>query len=309
MEREKIPAEEQQRRYSELEKATSINLAYFYCCIVYDVPFAPGAIPGADVKNKWVEYLKNLARMPDHLDKEGKYRKFVDGKTDIRDLLRGGEDGLPGTPEQREIWGPGPNKHPYTTDDYEELDRTYKILSGDLEQAGGVSSKQEFILRRCAKRTLEMNLMENMGSYDKAMKLSKMIDTDMASEQLRKKDAKPIEDFRMDSWADALEKSGLTKDGKRCSPDEMFEILFRRPPQYPYTMDAAEQLILINENRMRNNDGHAELSVLPDNMRLHDDLGEFAPEQSAGEREAYEILGLVNMPPPGVGSGWEKEEN
>ena len=83
----------------------------------------------------------------------------------------------------------------------------------------------------------------------------------------------------------------------------MFEILFGHPPQYPYTKDAAEQLILINENRMRNNDGQGELSILPDGMRLHDSLGEFAQEQNAAEQEAYENLGLVKMPPPGSESG------
>ena len=63
-------------------------------------------------------------------------------------------------------------------------------------------------------------------------------------------------------------------------------------------MDAAEQMILINENRMRQNDGMPELVTLPDNMRLHDDLGEFAEEPNEREREAYAKLGLVKMPPP-----------
>lgn len=300
MEREKIPPEEQQRRYNELEKATTSALAYFYCCIVYDVPYDPQALPEQDGKFRWVEYLKNLAKIPRRLDKEGKYRKFVEGQTDILLLLEKEKDKLPGTPQQREIWGNGPKKYPYTQEDYDELDRTYKILSSDLEKAGGVSAKQEFVLRRCARRTLEMDRYEDMGAWDKSPKIQAAILKDLESEQLRKKDAKPIEDFQLDSWADSLEKAGLTKDGKRCSPDEMFAILFGRPPQYPYTKDAAEQMILINENRMRANDGMAELSFLPDNMRLHDDLHEFAEEQSEMELDAYENLGLVKMPPPGT---------
>ncbi len=319
MDRTTTPPAEQQARYNALEEATSTHLAYFYCCITYDVPFDPDAIPREETKNKWVEYLKALAQMPEHLDKKGKYLSFLDGQTDIMEVFGDTLDmgafraalevdkppkpKLPGTAEQRELWGPGPAKHPYTGEDYDEMDRTYKILSSDLEQAGAVSSKQEFTLRRCAKRTLEMDRMEKMGAYDKAMKISKLIDADLASEQLRKKDAKPVENFQLDSWADFLEKAGLTKNGKRCEPDEMFEILFGHPPQYPYTKDAAEQLILINENRMRNNDGQGELSILPDGMRLHDSLGEFAQEQNAAEQEAYENLGLVKMPPPGSESG------
>ena len=95
------------------------------------------------------------------------------------------------------------------------------------------------------------------------------------------------------------------KKGKRCSPDEMFQILFGRPPKYPYTKDAAEQMILICENRARINDGLPELSMLPDEMRLHDGLGEFAEEQSPREVEVYDKLGLVKMPPPGTIKGGE----
>ena len=77
----------------------------------------------------------------------------------------------------------------------------------------------------------------------------------------------------------------------------MFRILFGRPPKYPYTKDAVEQMILINENRMRSNDGLPELPVLPDDMRLEDTLEEFEEEHGSREQEAYEKLGLVKMPP------------
>lgn len=56
-------------------------------------------------------------------------------------------------------------------------------------------------------------------------------------------------------------------------------------------------MILINENRMRQNDGLPELTELPDEMRLEDNLGEFAEEPNEAEKEAYEKLGLVRMRP------------
>ena len=43
-------------------------------------------------------------------------------------------------------------------------------------------------------------------------------------------------------------------------------------------------MILINENRMRQNDGMPELSTLPDEMRIHDKLGEFASEPNECRR-------------------------
>ena len=39
--------------------------------------------------------------------------------------------------------------------------------------------------------------------------------------------------------------------------------------------------------------------MLPDEMRLTDELGEFAEEPNAAEIAVYDNLGLVKMPPPG----------
>ena len=96
---------------------------------------------------------------------------------------------------------------------------------------------------------------------------------------------------------DRLEKAGLLKNGKQCSPDEMFEILFHRRPKYSYTKDAAEQILLYMANTTRVNDGLSELPTLPPDMRLRDDLGEFAEEPDEQEKESYKELGIVKMPP------------
>lgn len=315
-EREKL--EEQQDRFDVFELTFGENLAYFYCCIQFDKPFDITAIPVDEPKHRWLAYLENLQEKRLDKDKYGTVFGFLDGLTDIEKIFGDISAGefqkavwadksaqKAGSERQRKVWGTGETVRPYSNEDYNELDRIYTILSADLENAGGVSAKQEMILRRCSARTLDMTRAEARGDYDKAAKISKLIDSDLASENLRKKDAKPVEDFRVDSWADSLEKAGLMKKGKRCSPDEMFQILFGRPPKYPYTKDAAEQMILICENRARINDGLPELSMLPDEMRLHDGLGEFAEEQSPGEVEVYDKLGLVKMPPPGTIKGGE----
>ena len=203
----------------------------------------------------------------------------------------------PGTKAQRKTWGSGATGKQYSTEDYNRLDELFSTYSARLVSAGGYDTQQEYILRLCCRMTMDMEKMLAAGQVDKAQKLNKMIQENLASENLRKKDAKPMEEFRLDSWADALEEAGLTKNGKRCDPDEMFRILFGRPPKYPYTKDAVEQMILINENRMRSNDGLPELPVLPDDMRLEDTLEEFEEEQGSREQEAYEKLGLVKMPP------------
>ena len=303
----------QQERYDAIARATSDSLALFYCCIEFDRPFDMLAVPKEpDVGEKWIAYLDNL-RLKKLDVRRGEPLGFLDGLTDITRIfgegLSAGEftkavgneksarNRKVGTAQQRKNWGENSAKNPYTSEDYDELDRIYEALASDLMAAGGVSVKQEFILRDCAKMTLDRDKMRAIGQYDKAAKLNKMVQDNLSSEGLRKRDAKPIDDLRIDGIVDRLEKAGLLKNGKQCSPDEMFEILFHRRPKYSYTKDAAEQILLYMANTTRVNDGLSELPTLPPDMRLRDDLGEFAEEPDEQEKESYKELGIVKMPP------------
>jgi hypothetical protein len=303
----------QQERYDAIARATSDSLALFYCCIEFDRPFDMLAVPKEpDVGEKWIAYLDNL-RVKKLDVRRGERLGFLDGLTDITKIfgegLTAGEftkavgneksarNRKIGTEKQRKNWGENSAKNPYTSEDYDELDRIYDALASDLMAAGGVSVKQEFILRDCAKMTLDRDKMRAIGQYDKAAKLNKMVQDNLSSEGLRKRDAKPIDDLRIDGIVDRLEKAGLLKNGKQCSPDEMFEILFHRRPKYSYTKDAAEQILLYMANTTRVNDGLSELPTLPPDMRLRDDLGEFAEEPDEQEKESYKELGIVKMPP------------
>ena len=303
----------QQERYDAIAHATSDSLALFYCCIAFDRPFDMLAVPKEpDVGEKWIAYLDNL-RLKKLDTRRGEPLGFLDGLTDITKIfgegLSAGEftkavgneksarNRKVGTAQQRKNWGENSAKNPYTSEDYDELDRIYEALASDLMAAGGVSVKQEFILRDCAKMTLDRDKMRAIGQYDKAAKLNKMVQDNLSSEGLRKRDAKPIDDLRIDGIVDRLEKAGLLKNGKQCSPDEMFEILFHRRPKYSYTKDAAEQILLYMANTTRVNDGLSELPTLPPDMRLRDDLGEFAEEPDEQEKETYKELGIVKMPP------------
>ena len=304
--------ESQQARYDAMARETSRSLALFYCCIAFDKPFDMLAVPKEpDVAENWIAYCDNL-RLKKLDTKRGEPLGFLDGLTDITKIfgegLSAGEftkavgneksarNRKIGTEKQRKAWGANSTKNPYTAEDYDELDRIYEALASDLMAAGGVSVKQEFILRDCAKMTLDRDKMRAIGQYDKAAKLNKMIQDNLSSEGLRKRDAKPIDDLRIDGIVDRLEKAGLLKNGKQCSPEEMFEILFHRRPKYAYTKDAAEQILLYMTNTTRTNDGLSELTTLPPEMRLHDELGEFAETPNEQEKETYRELGIVKMP-------------
>nr|DAG69048.1 MAG TPA: hypothetical protein [Caudoviricetes sp.] len=310
---EELTLSEQQKQYEEIARETSESLALFYCCIRFDVPFDMTAISREiGVKNKWIDYRDNLRTKG--LDRmRGQRLGFLDGLTDILNIFgerlgtgefskaigneKSARTRKAGTEKQRKAWGENSAKYPYTAEDYSELDRIYDALASDLMAAGGVSVKQEFILRDCAKMTLDRDKMRAIGQYDKAAKLNKMIQDNLSSEGLRKRDAKPIDEVRIDGIVDRLEKAGLLKNGKQCSPDEMFQILFHRRPKYAYTRDAAEQVLLYMANATRMNDGLPDLQTLPAGMRIHDDLNEFAEKPNGQERETYKELGIVKMPP------------
>lgn len=308
-----MDAEKQQAYYDQLNDAVGESLAYFYACIRFNKPFDMNALPASGSKNKWTAYCEKLAKKKLDRTPGGGELGFLDGLTDITKIFGEGlengnftkavsaeksaRDGRQGTKRQAADWGEGTGKMPYTSEDYNEFDRIYNALCADFGGEQAVSAKQQLILRNVAKWTKQMNDAAEMGAIDKAKKLSSMIQENLASENLRKKDTKPVEDLRLDNMVVALERAGLLKNGKPCEPDEAFRIFFGRPCKYPYTRDAADQMILINENRMRQNDGLPELTELPDEMRLEDELGEFAEEPNEAEKEAYEKLGLVRMRP------------
>ena len=304
----------QQMYYDSLSKVSTPSLAFFYCCIAFNVPFDMNAVPRDETpKSPWIEYLDNLRRKKLGTSKEGEALGFLDGLTDIckifgTDLKKGefskivgmersAREKKVGTVRQREDWGMRSDKQPYTQEDYDEMDRIYKALSADLISQGGLSSKQEYILRDCTKLELEKQKYIKAGNVNMAQKLNSMIQTNLASENLRKKDEKPIDDIRIDSLVDALEKKGYMKSGKLLPYPQLLEKLRGDTPKYPYTLDAADQMLLKIINAGRANDGIAELVELPDDMRLEDEAGEFAEIPSEREKLAYERLGLVRMPP------------
>lgn len=304
-----MDAEKQQAYYDQLNDAVGESLAYFYACIRFNKPFDMNALPASGSKNKWTAYCDKLAKKKLDRTPGGGELGFLDGLTDITKIFGEGlengnftkavsaeksaRDGRQGTKRQAADWGEGTGKMPYTSEDYNEFDRIYNALCADFGGEQAVSAKQQLILRNVAKWTKQMNDAAEMGAIDKAKKLSSMIQENLASENLRKKDTKPVEDLRLDGIVDRLEKAGLMKNGKQCTPDEAFQLIFGRPCKYTYTADAAEKMLLAIINQARINDGLPELVELPEDATIEDELGEFAEEPNEAEKEAYEKMGLL----------------
>ena len=204
--------------------------------------------------------------------------------------------------ELRKDWGAGSENRPYTEADYAELERMFGIYAERLMASGGPDAQQEYILRLCSRLNLDMNRYLNEGQIEKAQKLNKMIQDNLASENLRKKDEQPLEEFRIDGIIDALEKHGYVKDGKILPLKEVQRRLLEElgalggepSHKYAYTMDAADQMIQIIVNTMRANDGLPEYTGRNEGMTLDGNVAaEFAAQPNKNELKAYMGLQLT----------------
>lgn len=272
------------------------RVALFCICAASNVPYFPD-IPA----EKWQEY-KAAA-----LERGAKGRKryaagFTDGITSIDDVLDEGDDGME---EWRSVWGTGDERNPYTVRDYKRLDKLFETYSARLVSAGGYDAQQEYVLRSTCQDQLLAEKCRAKGTkegIDMYARLTKTIQENLSSENLRKKDEKPIENLRIDTLIDNLEKAGLVKDGKILALPDLQEQLLRRlgalggapSHKFPYTFDAADQMILAIRNCMAANSDLPEIDELPDNMRLDENVGyEFAELPNDAEDLAYEKLGLT----------------
>lgn len=291
-------------RFKALEPLVGGRLACFYLCLLTDTPYIESAYTQETDKgrDRWTDFRQKRYAAMQSIEKETGRRpkKFLDGVIDVTEVMADAdpESENRGTAQQRLEWGTGNPDNPYSTEDYRKLDNVFQKYSMRLVKGGGYDELQEFILRQCASLTLEMDRAIAAGDAATAQKYSKMIQDNLASENLRKKDEKPIENLRIDSVVDALEKAGMVKEGKILSYPELVKVLAnystRRSKRFPYTLDAADQMLLAIINTMRQNDGQSELTELPDGTSLDVNVSEeFAELPNRDERTTYKELGLL----------------
>lgn len=303
----------QEAYFDEIADRISKHLAFFYACIAFNTPFVEECIPAEGYAEPWITYLDNLRLKKKDVINDTPIG-FFSGITDITRVYgietekedfklyarmeAKGREARNGTQKQREAWGLGPSQeHQYTDEDYEKLDKYYKAYGARILQ-GGVDPQQDHALRLCAILRLQMDEALAKGKVDQVQKLNKVIQENLASENLRKKDAKPIEDVRIDSIVDALERHGYMKNGRILPYDKLLDKLRGDVPRYSYTRDAADQMLLYIINTMQANEGLPEYATLPPDIHIKDEHGEFAEEPNKREKEAYEKLGLLRMQNP-----------
>lgn len=298
--------------YVALAKLVGSDLAYFYCCVKFDVPYVPGALKYAYKYIKeygpWGAYITSLRFQKFH-QRNGKWCGFEDGSYEIKKAFRELSDLGAESPEEylahkerdkaenRAFWGDGygADGEKYTPKDYEVLNRVFDAMT---EGRSGISQQSEMAIKDIARWTLERDKLMAAKEFDDAKKVDGMIEKLKESEQLRKKDELPQDRARLDDIVKAVERAGLNLMNYEELKKQLATYLFHSP--YGYTRDAADQMLLLIRNATAFNENVPEVDRLPDEMGIVDTLGEFAKEQDDKEKKIYKDLGLVplHMKPP-----------
>lgn len=257
------------------------KMGIYHCCILFNVPYIVG-IGASD----WTEYIETIG--------DEALKRYFDGETDIHNVINDTD-----TNRDRWVreWGRGNVRNPYTESDYQRLDEIFSNYSSRLAMAGGMDALQDDTLHNCSVMRLQAEkavLKGDKESIDIATKLNKMIQDNLAAEQLRRKDAPQQEqELRLDGIVDRLkQKYGLSVEMSQEDVLGMIE-QWMTSRHYKMTVDAAEYMMQAIINTTRRNNDMPELSELPEAFKVPEGLqDQFEAEQSEDEKEVFEYLGL-----------------
>lgn len=270
-------------RYINLSNLLGEDMARYCICAATNIAYDP------DIDCVcWDDYRQQIGE-----------KKFRDGI-----ILFKKEDDV--TEEQirkwKRVWGIGDKSNPYTVEDYQKLDQTFETYSSRLEKSGGMDALQEDTLRSCSRMRLEADKAMVKGGKDNiaiASTLNKMIQEQLASEQLRKRDEKPIGIAKLDGIVEALaRKYGV---GAELNYEQVTKICSQWlvSHKYPHTLDAAEWMMKAIINTTRTNNDMPVLDDLPAEAEFPVSMGsEFEDNQNETEKETYEYLNIQRKKKP-----------
>ena len=298
-------------------KGVGAYIGLFATCASLNVPFWPDKLPVVkdflEIPDRWVWYNEAIAE--EVHGENGLVRGFLDGETNILHLFgtnlsktdtakfievtQERESLRPGTREQRERWGTEPLCKGLVPDTklYDELDRQFENWCGRYKGQAITPQLADSIIKVCRWNAITDYLMRE-GEYLSAQKVQKMCDDLMASEQMRKKDEKPIENFRFDACVLALEKNGLMENDGFKNLDGIKEALaehFLTARKYHYTGDVLDNVIEDIYNNARINADLPPVEELPAELEPEDDFGEFEPEATDNEKERMRYAGATKV--------------
>lgn len=314
----------EQAIYNNFAKTQGKYHALLFACACFNTPCKPLLLDGVNLDEEqdgWITYINLLSESG--LDtKNGKVLGFADGATTLWGLFGttlSAKDfsgrieaekkkikAQVGTEEQRERWGTEPLYIPQnktmpklvmTAEVYNELDRLYENRAEGLKGTT-ITPQIEYTLVTVAKNMAIYNHLLRNGLIKPAQDMWKTIDGMLASENLRKKDEKPVEALRIDALVLALEEAGLMENGDLLTYDELIEVMrdkFVKSKKYNQSLDVADQVILDVINSMRKNADLPTIQDLPEEFAAVDEYGEFEPEETEREKENKKYLGITKV--------------
>lgn len=314
----------EQEYYERLAAKEGKSFALFHCCAAFNVPCKPSVFKSANYELQpklWINYLDLLEEKGEDVS-DDKVLTFFDGETNIRRIFGKNVDQrdfityiitentkkMP-TLAQRQRWGTERiwEGMEMTAEVYDALDREYESRKSSFS-GQTLTLQQENTLQLVAKNMVIYNFCMQHQQVGHAEKVLKMVDNALASEQMRKKDEKPLEGYEIMSQVVALEKAGVMEDGQFLPIDKLQEVLFNRfikGRKFDYTLDACDGIIEAIWKTMRQNADLFISDELPEELEITDEFGEFSEEESEEEKAAKQYVGYVK--PTYVKSGGERK--
>lgn len=271
---------QEERRMEVLKKLVGGNMALYILCAYHNIQFKPELACG-----NWEAYLGRVdIKIP-----------FRDGVTDPNKAM---EQGVADMDRWLRVWGQGNEKRPYTPADYRRMDEIYEKMTERRRAAGGFDGQQEDVFRFCARTAHQRDLLMAKGGkddIDSAKKLDKMIQDNLAAENLRKKDEPTQQQVRIDGVVERLNKAGLSVGMSYDDVMGAFAGWMMKKGRYGCTMDAAEKSILAIVNCTRGNSDLPPLSELPEEERLTEFSHEFDATAARREEGVNAYLGFSDL--------------
>ena len=298
-----------------------LHFALFLNCARFDVPCEPSIVPEnfaekGNTAQKWKDYIDALIKSPKYNEQMRSFEfdsgvnrflrvfgKELSNKDFAGYMLAEQKltEAKPGTQTQRDRWGEVKLwvDLPLTKEVYDDLDRRYASRMASYSGQTVTPQMEETVLKACRlDATLEHLLAK--GESRPARDMQAILDNMLASEQMRKKDEKPVDAFRFDAWISAMEKSGYMLDRDFVGKEAMIEQITKamRRKKYRQPLDVAHQIEMNIINHARKNSDQPLLTELPEDMVVTDEYGEFEPTESDEYKKALVDTNLAKIKVP-----------
>ena len=264
---------EQELTFNRLQSTIGRDMALYCMCAVLDKTYT-----AESEAETWAEYLGEIEK-----------GEFADGQTDVNAAYLAG---LPTAERWATVWGGD-----YSESDYRQLDDLYRTMTAQLDSTGGIDRQQDDTARTCALMALQRNKLIRTADKDSvamAKQYDQMIRDNLKDSNMRKADVLPTAQQKLPTIVDVLRKN-LNLNIDNFTQDDVWASFYAwcKKKKYPFTMDAAEHILMLILNLIQKNDDMQELYQAPDEMNFGPYEAEFEKEPNEAELEAYDYGGYV----------------